>query len=516
MRFNLQVQQALSAADDSLSARRSTQDSGFWTRLGACAFALLLPMSAGAGELVIHNTSPAPITCHADGYTKETGWPVTQDIAVEPRSEVRLAPSYKRSLRIIEWVECQGLQTRMMHITPDGQDGLVEINGRQKRVLNAALYPYIPSDPNGNFANLLAHVIERYQAANPDVLLNAVMTEAVNTYSFTELPKLLGSGGYDVIELDTLFLGFLASSGLITPAAIAGDAPWPAALAGSTYDGTLYGVPSWLCMDFLYSFAPELGSVHSRQDLLAFLAKMPPERPELTGSFSGLWWLPSIYINAYAQTHGYADLPNAMAMPPDPAVIADIASVAGTCQFDAANNCVDGAYRAYPTGTLERNFAAGGSSSDVGFSELSFYIALSRTGLGKLTLIPVPWGTKPEPLLYSDTFVTSKANCADSACAHDSVAFTSLMTGAAMKTYIAFSGDLGHGAPPRHLLVATQAFWGQKKVHSDPIYRQVAALVQIGHAFPNAFTAEQAASMESALCSALKQHLASEACGKTE
>ena len=286
--------------------------------------ALLLPLSSYAGELVIHNMSPRQSVCHVDGYTKDTGWPVTWDVTLDSGAELHVSPSYKRAAHIIDWVECNGLRTRMMHITPEGFDGLVVLNGQQNRVLNVTLYPCIPSDRNGNFRGLLLHVINMYQAMYPQVLLNLVMSENVDIYSASDLPILLGPSGYDVAELDTLYIGFLASKGLIAPAKITGDRPLPVAIAGSTYEGTLYGVPSWLCMDFLFSFSPELKSVKIGTELLAFLASMPRARPELIGNYNGSWRLPGLYINAYVQTYGYEGLPKALALPPDPLVIREL------------------------------------------------------------------------------------------------------------------------------------------------------------------------------------------------
>jgi thiamine pyridinylase len=466
---------------------------------------LCVPFSANAGELLIRNVSPSAIVCHADGYTAATGWPATWDITVQPGENVRLEPNYKHANgALIDWAECGGLQTRAMNITPQRPDGLILFTGKQSRVLNVALYPDIPSHPNGNFGRLLDYVVNAYQAANPDVLLNAVMADENAIYSFDGLPPLLGASGYDVIELDTLYLGFLASSGLITPAKITGDAPWPVALAASTYNGVLYGVPSWLCMDFIFSFSPALKSVHSLNELLQFEANGLKSKPALLADYDGSWRLPSIYINAYVQAFGYQNIAKAMVMPPDPAVIANLKAIAATCEFQSANTCVDGTNHGEPDGTIERVFANGNAGSDMGFSEQSFYVVLNQSITGNVTIIPAAWGEHPQPLLYSDTFVTNKSTCSADPCQSDGAAFTSLMTGSAVKSYIAFSGDLSADMPPRHLLVATQPFWNLDLVTGDPVYQQVAPVLQTGQPFPNAFTKQQQLEMDFKICAALK------------
>jgi hypothetical protein len=140
----------------------------------------------------------------------------------------------------------------------------------------------------------------------------------------------------------------------------------------------------------------------------------------------------------------------------------------------------------------------------VGFSEQSFYIVLNQSVSGNVTVVPAAWGEKPQPLLFSDTFVTNKSTCSATACQDDSAAFTAMMTGSAMKSFVAFSQDLSVDMPPRHLLVATQPFWNLDQVKADLIYQQVAPAVQSGQPFPNDFTKQKQLEMDSGICAALK------------
>jgi thiamine pyridinylase len=417
-------------------------------------------------------------------------------------------------LPLIDWAECGALKTRRMHVTPESSDGLILFTGKQTRVLNVALYPDIPSHPNGNFNKLLDHVVNAYQASNPDVLLNAVIADEDDIYSFQNLPPLLAQDGYDVIELDTLYLGYLVSKGLIAPAKITGDMPWPVAIAGSSYNGTLYGVPSWLCSDFIFSFSSKLKSVHSLNDLLAFVANSPKGKPALLGDYDGSWRLPSIYINAYVQTYGYQSIAKAVTLPftADPLVIDHLKTIAATCEIDSVNPCIDGTNHAQPDGTIERVFATGNAGSDMGFSEQSFYILLYQSVSGGVTLVPVAWGDKPQPLLYSDTLVTNKSTCSASPCSDDSAAFAALVTSSPMKKYVAFSQDLSADMPPRHLLVATQAFWNDSDVKKDSIYQQVLQAVANGQPFPNDLTPQQQMEIGHGVCNALKATLPTYKC----
>jgi hypothetical protein len=199
-------------------------------------------------------------------------------------------------------------------------------------------------------------------------------------------------------------------------------------------------------------------------------------------------------------------------MPPDPAVIANLKALVATCEFASANSCVDGTNHSETNGTIERVFATGNAGSDMGFSEQSFYIVLNQSVSGNIAIVPAAWGENPQPLLYSDTFVTNKSTCSGTACQGDSAAFTSMMTGSAMKRFIAFSQDLSVDMPPRHLLVATQPFWNLDQVKADSIYEQVALAVQGGKPFPNAFTQQKQIEMRSAICGALKAEVPNYKC----
>jgi len=473
---------------------------------------LLAPAVGVSGELIIHNVSPNTITCTADGYTVATGWPTNWQIQVLSGTKFYLAPNFNREPPVINWVNCGGLQTRMMNITPSGPDGLVVVNGQQTRVLNILLYPYIPSNPNANFTNLVKYVIGRYQALRPQVLANVVMNQDVDIYSFKNLQTLVGPGGFDVLELDTSFLTFLLNGGLIAPVSVTGEPPWPVGLTAVTLGGKTYGIPSWLCTDFGFSFQQGIKQAGSLAAFLQFLAAQPSTRPELVADYNGSWTIPTMYINAYVQNYGYQSIKNAFNMPPDPVVIQNLTSLVSTCLFSGANNCVDNTYHKQPTGTTEKIMATGNASSDMGFSEQSFYILLYQTVAGTTYAIPLPWGKIAQPVLFTDAFVNNSSTCAGGACADDSQALTTLMTSASMKTFIAYSQDLPVGTPPRHLLVATQPFWSQPEVQQDALYQQFSPVLQSGQPFPNWFTPANHTAMYTQVCAALKKRTPTYVC----
>lgn len=478
-----------------------------WTACIAACFSGLAawPLAAEAGQLILRNTSAAPITCTVDGWTVASGWSFDWQIQVPANQSYYVGQNTSRAgAPIINWASCAGLTTRAMTVTPTGPNQTLVLNGQQTRVLNVSLYSYLPTLPTDKFEGLVSYVVQTYQAANPQVLLNAVLSPEVDIYDFGALPGLLGAGGFDVMELDTLYLGFLASSNLINPAQITGEQPLPVAIAGATYKGQLWGIPSWLCMDFVYSGNPALAQQGTLTQFLQFLGTTPSGVRPLVADFNGSWRLPSIYINAYVQTYGYGQIAQAMTMPPDAGVIANLVSLSDACGLAGVDICTNNTVHGLNNGGAEQIFATGGAGADMGFSEQSFFVNLYGP-VTPLYVIPTPWGKAPQPLLFQDAFVTSAANCPTaSPCAGDAQALTTLMTSMAMKTYITQSQDLPAGSPWRTLLAANANFWNQPAVQANPVYQQVSGVFSTAQPFPNNFTATTQTGMGIAICKALQ------------
>ncbi len=471
-----------------------------------------LSLTAHAGQLLITNTSNKPITCKIDGYA--------EPFSILPAVEHRFSPNMAASSGIakeavINFVECGKLRTRHMNITATGPDRILILNGQQTRTVNALLYPYIPT-LQGNFNALETYIINTYQASNPQVLLNAVFDPNINIYDFATLQQVLGPDGFDIAEVDMSFLGFLVTNKLITSAKISGDPPFQVAQQAATFNGTLYAVPSWLCSDFVFYFGNQgdLSKLTLRQ-LRALRAAA--QWRVLVSDFDGSWTLTSIYLMAYAQKYGYQNLQQAFTMPPDASVIADLNEFAVLCNAADGNPCIDGTYHDGFDGVVEKAFATGQSTFEIGFSERSFFISLYDTVPGTLVLFPVQWtgSNNGTMLFYTDGFVTNSSTCSSGLCPGDTQAFSTLMTSAAMKSYIAFSQDLPPGTPPRHLIVATQPFWNLNSVKNDPLYQQLAQLVTPNSGlfpFPNYFTQQQEQTMATGVCGALKADLPTYAC----
>ncbi|WP_445241291.1 hypothetical protein [Microcoleus vaginatus] len=102
------------------------------------------------------------------------------------------------------------------------------------------MYPYLPTTPEANFQPMVQRIVNEFQQKNPQVLLNAVMTQDLeyDTYTYSNLPNILGKNGLDLVELDTLMLGDAVDNHLILPAsqAISTSKFWQVGLQASTYN----------------------------------------------------------------------------------------------------------------------------------------------------------------------------------------------------------------------------------------------------------------------------------------
>jgi hypothetical protein len=400
-----------------------------------------------------------------------------------------------------------------MTISPESPDRVLFINGQQQRVLNALLYAAIPTDPKAGFTPLVRWLALSYQAAHPEVLLNLVIDPSIEVYDFNKLKgSVFSATGFDVAEIDTVFLKWLKDQGLISPAHITGDEPWPVGKAAVTLNGKVYGVPSWLCSDFLFSTGSDVGHIKTFADLQAFLAKASRSRRSLVGDLYGTWTIPALYLQAYVQSHADMTADAAAAAPIDAAVIARLAEFGAYCSFANGDPCIDGTLHSANNakdGMIEQDFDAEQAAADLGFSERSFFLAYYQSVLAPLSLTAMPWGDKPDAprLVYSDAFLTNRAACGTDPCDTDAAAFANFMTAAATKKYIAMADDLPGGDPPRHLLVATKPFYDDKEVRSDPVYSQLAAGFLNGTVQPylTSFTPKLQYDLLAGICPALQK-----------
>ena len=133
------------------------------------------------------------------------------------------------------------------------------------RVLRAALYPYIPAKAEAYWA-----IEERFEAEHPGVDLQQVDLAA--DYYDGGLVRALQDRTVDVVEVDTVFLDALVRGGLIAPLDdldLGRAASLAVAEDASRVDGVRYGLPHWVCGNFLFARAddPDLEAILAVQTL---------------------------------------------------------------------------------------------------------------------------------------------------------------------------------------------------------------------------------------------------------
>jgi hypothetical protein len=247
------------------------------------------------------------------------------------------------------------------------------------------LYASIPTDPRVGFAPLVKWLTMSYQAAHADVLLNLVLDPAIDVYSFGNLKDaVLSAQGFDVAEIDTVFLKWLKDEELIGPIRITGDEPWPVVKQAVTIDGQTYGVPSWICSDFLFSIGGGLTGVKTFADLQAYVAKSAAARRALVGDLGGTWTIPAAYIQAYVQSHAATSASDAVIAPIDAAVIARMVKFGTYCAL--SNSGIDGTFHSARDGAVEQAFVTEPAATDDGFfGEIVLPDALPANARGHLS-----------------------------------------------------------------------------------------------------------------------------------
>jgi thiamine pyridinylase len=365
-----------------------------------------------------------------------------------------------------------------------------------RTTLRVPLYPYIP-DAAGDHFNALSRRIEaEFEAAHPEIDL------VVNPPCFEDDvydPQAISKGlsrepsecGYDLAEIDTFLLGEVVAAGAIRPwDELPSGITWhPAAVAASTVEGKLFGVPHWACGFFVFSRDEAVGKARSASALLQALKDAPSPAPNMAVNLLGSWDLPAIYLDAWADTNGVAGVASALASEAyDAAVVQSLRQLALECEENAKNPCTDGTYDLPENFDLPaQRFAAGEVDATIGFSERLHTILKSLRDPGvasAISIVTAPLGEGNHPLLFTDSFVVSKRCVKD--CAEAAAAFVDYMSAPSTYEWILMSEDAAeNGRVPRYLMPPSLDVYAAPKLASDPYYAAIKADTQAGVSFPN-------------------------------
>ena len=371
--------------------------------------------------------------------------------------------------------------------------------------LHVALYPYIPDAAGDGFQALLARIEGEFEEDNPDVDLTLRSFDQPEAfYDVEQLSGMLsdppGEGGFHVVEIDTVLLGELAERDLAPRWEIpsGSGAFHPAASAATVWGGATRGVPRWMCGFYVLAEDPALARAANFDALLAAVQGAAGEGP-FEGNYVSDWDLTSMYLSAWADTHGAADLGAALEAPVDAALAGRLADLAGTCAEGTANPCVDGTYYNAWDAPAER-FAAGEIPAMFGYSE-RLHIAL-RAGAdpASIEVGRLPLGPSPTPVAFVDALVR-RPDC-DPACQSAADRFAAYLTAPETYAWVLMSED-AVDAPPRYLLPAREDVYELPALASDPFYPALGASMKGAVPYPNDGIPDRRVELFGALCEAL-------------
>ena len=334
-------------------------------------------------------------------------------------------------------------------------------------------------------------VTGRFQASHPQISLSVAIDPDLNLYDFKpggELGTLLGSGAgaADVVEVDTLLLGALVDSGWIQPLAADNREAVPAAQSAAVVNGKVYGVPTYVCSNVIYAHDRGLTAVEDGPALLKFLSSLSAQTP-LVGTYHGSFTLPSVYLDAWADTNGTAGLAGAYLPPVDGKTMASFAPLVASCAAGGKNPCLD---KTYANGTgAERAFATGQANGFVGYTERLFYILDAAPSQPLPSVISAPLGLGTHPVMFVDALVVNP-HCTGP-CLANAMQFIAFMSQLGTRNLIAFSQDSPQPTFPRYLLQARADFYQEAPARNNLFYRSFWQIVRSAAAFPNqGFTAD--------------------------
>ena len=394
---------------------------------------------------------------------------------------------------------CVGTQQTLVQLPPTGEHTQLKVS----------LFPYLPDVARDKFKSMMQRIEQEFEHSNPDVdLVLRAMDDASNPYDLKAIQSRFTAtdpNASDVIEIDTVMLGEVVKAGLIQPfPATEESSDWlSAARAASHFNGTLYGLPHWLCGHFIISRDPAVLTVHSASDLTKFLGPNLGNVEPLSGNLLGSWNLPCLYLDAWADAHGPGGLGSAISPTLDKSVTASLAAVASEETMDGANPGLNGKYDAAPD-LAAINFAQGKAKALIGYSERLNVVLKNRTDATPLHITSACLGEGNHPLAFTDVLVIRKD--ASPALVGAAARFAKYLTAVPTYTWMHNSEDAPVGQrTPRYLSPATRSAYRNSPMKNDPLVQEIYAVMKRADIFPQTGLLETRKAMRDAILEAIKK-----------
>jgi thiamine pyridinylase len=349
-----------------------------------------------------------------------------------------------------------------------------------RRTLRVALYPFVPGK-----TGLFRMVEQSFRRSHPEVDLRIVDLSA--NYYDQGAPGAITNADADILEVDSVFIQDLIDAGAIQPI--------PASLRVST--GPLlrvaqdavasgsdwYGVPHWLCTNFLFADADDpLGRAATFDDIVNAIGAAHPAGQGLLIDLKGRLTLGELYLDALLDK--YKTLAAAAPFVPvayrDQAVVGDLETARTLCDGDL---CRDADYHA-SVSFYARLFARRQGRALVGYSERLYYVGEEvlngcRKGecraLDRIAMVPLPLSSRgSQPFAWVDSLAIRR-QCTG-ACLADAEAFIRETTSVdAVRAQLTPEP----GDAPRYLMPALDALYTDPKLlAAAPLYRKFRPALQ--------------------------------------
>lgn len=339
---------------------------------------------------------------------------------------------------------------------------------QQRITLRVSLYPWVPSEVA--FRSFIELDFER---KNPDIDLVVLELKGEPAYD-PEAASAYLREDVDLLEVDAMILGDIASKDVLTKPAIPERTWVPASIDAASIQGQPWGVPHWACGYFVITTKREVADATDLESFRDALAGSSAEIP-VAGDMKGEWGTPMVYIDAYADFFPDIPVAQALADTANSEVIAGLREVAKFCTDEKGNN--------YCRGDDSKLFANGRTGAYFGYSERLNKVFLPGNKPNDVYIRPVPLGPNSTPVLFTDVVVQSK-NCAED-CSRAAARFLEYYTADETYAEVLMSKDVGYDAVPRYLFPATMSAFDSSDVKDDSLYKQMRAVAGSAIAYPN-------------------------------
>lgn len=361
----------------------------------------------------------------------------------------------------------------------------------QRRPLRVVLYPYIP-----NATALYAHLEREFERVHSSVDLE-IETLSAAYYDHRE-----GRGGIveahaDVYELDSVFLADFVASGriqAIPEAVLLPSDTLPVADRATTQGGVRYGVPHWVCGNFLFYRADDtsMGGAAGVEQIVRVVGVSPTRERGLLLDLRGKSTLGELYLDSLLDRVGtVSGLGPGLVTSNFPANTIYQSTLA---DFHQLLSVVPSGYgRSEPyhdaNGFYGRQFARRRGRALVGYSESLYYVideamhscAAEDQCLGSGEVAVTEWASSAtassKTIVWTDMLVIDRA-VTDPERLSDAREFIRFMVSDA--TYHAALVP-GYGEAPRYLLPARGSWYANAEVtRSAPLYGRLRELIEAG------------------------------------